>query len=385
MHAERRAKSADLETDPAGADDAGGLAVQQERPVCTRAERRRVAIHGGARETLGEVQDAGHRVFRHRQGVARTSCGRHGHIAAPQITPQQIAGARGPLMKPFELRRPGTQIEREWPAAQNYKAMIEIPPKFAGRPPVNPVAQAELARGGQWNGKGAQGLAADVRYYGKWMRDEAEKRIGHLYPKVTVTAEMAKDRPDLTPFVGQDLTVIAWLWARTVKSPNPAFADVDVPLISTFMLSTKPGKEAYVEPILENVGARPVDLAPSRGDLVGRAQLMAGKPGYRFTVKMGRPAVAEAAKNGTKLGRGANFKCLMSGSPIAGDYIRAEGKARRIGARLMGIVSPRGHVGVSIWRRPQSTRRCLCWQNRNGSRTLSFSSRLWDFASAITE
>ena len=87
--------------------------------------------------------------------------------------------------------------------------------------------------------KGAQGLAEDVRYYGQWMRDEAEKRIGHLYPKVEVTAEMAKDRPDLKPYVGKKLTVIAWLWARTVKSPNPAFAHVDVPLASTFMLPPK--------------------------------------------------------------------------------------------------------------------------------------------------
>ena len=118
------------------------------------------------------------------------------------------------------------------------KAMIEIPPKFAGMPPVNPKSRAEMqlmAR--EW--KGAQGLAEDVRYYGKWMRDEAEKRIGHLYPKVEITAEMAKERPDLKKYVGQKLTVIAWIWARTVKSPNPAFAHVDVPLASTFMLSTK--------------------------------------------------------------------------------------------------------------------------------------------------
>nr|MBA3297971.1 DUF1156 domain-containing protein [Acidobacteriota bacterium] len=90
------------------------------------------------------------------------------------------------------------------------KAMIEIPPKFAGRPPVNPESRRDkslFAR--EW--KGAQGLAEDVRYYGKWMRDEAEKRIGHLYPKIEVTAEMAKGRPDLKPYVGKSLTVIAWL------------------------------------------------------------------------------------------------------------------------------------------------------------------------------
>src|SRR5438876_832942 len=118
------------------------------------------------------------------------------------------------------------------------KAMIEIPPKFAGKPPVNPEARKEKSLIAKtW--RGAQGLAEDVRYYGQWMRNEAEKRIGHLYPKVEITAEMAKDRPDLKPLVGRKLTVIAWLWARTVKSPNPDFAQVDVPLASTFMLSTK--------------------------------------------------------------------------------------------------------------------------------------------------
>ena len=200
------------------------------------------------------------------------------------------------------------------------KAMIEIPPKFAGRPPVNPEARSKktlIER--EW--KGAQGLAEDVRYYGQWMRDEAEKRIGHLYPQIEVTAAMVADRPDLKPYLGRKLTVIAWLWARTVKSPNPAFADVEVPLASTFMLSIKVGKEAYVEPVIENGG-------------------------YRFTVKVGKPEDVEKAKSGTKLARGANFRCLMSETPIAGDYIKAEGRAGRMGARLMAIVAEgdRGRV-----------------------------------------
>ena len=198
------------------------------------------------------------------------------------------------------------------------KAMIEIPPRFAGRPPVNP--EARRGRGSteaQW--KGAAGLAEDVRYYGKWMRDEAEKRIGHLYPKIEVTAEMAHKRPDLKPYVDRKLTVITWLWARTVQSPNPAFAGVDVPLASSFVLSTKKGREAYVEPVIENGG-------------------------YRFTVKVGTPP--DEAKNGTKLARGANFKCVMSGSPMGGNYIKAEGKAGRMGARMMAIVAEgdRGRV-----------------------------------------
>ena len=193
------------------------------------------------------------------------------------------------------------------------KAMIEIPPRFAGKSPVNPRALKErslIAR----NWEGAQGLAEDVRYYGQWMRDEAEKRIGHLYPKVEVTAEMATSRPDLSPYVGQKLTVIAWIWARTVKSPNPAFAHVDVPLASTFMLSAKAGKEAYVEPVIENGG-------------------------YRFTVKLGKPNDLEASKLGTAAGKRAAFRCLMSGVPVTYDHIRSEGQAGRMGARLMAMVA----------------------------------------------
>ena len=204
------------------------------------------------------------------------------------------------------------------------KAMIEIPPKFAGKPPVNPDWTSKSDdRKALTIWKGPEGLAEDVRYYGKWMRDEAEKRIGHLYPKIEITADMAKDRPDLKPYIGRKLIVIAWLWARTVKSPNPAFAQVDVPLASTFMLATKAGKEAYVEPVIEGTG-------------------------YRFTVKAGKPKDPEAAKNGTKLSRGANFQCLMSGAPISGDYIRAEAKAGRMSARLMAIVAEgdRGRVYI---------------------------------------
>ena len=204
------------------------------------------------------------------------------------------------------------------------KAMIEIPPKFAGRPPVNPEArpggssaQASLIERG-WTG--AQGLAEDVRYYGQWMRDEAERRIGHLYPPVEVTAEMVRERPDLKQYQGRKLTVIAWLWARTVKSPNPAFADVDMPLAATFMLSTKRGKEAYVEPVIE-----------------GR--------GYRFAVKVGEPPDAEAAKAGTKLARGS-FRCLLSGVPMRYEYIDDEANAGRMEERLMAIVAAgdRGRV-----------------------------------------
>ncbi len=224
------------------------------------------------------------------------------------------------------------------------KAMIEIPPKFAGWAPVNPDAQPDphphplpegegtsdslspRERAGvrasrlidkTWSG--AEGLADDVRYYGQWMRDRAEERIGHLYPKVLVTEEMARERPDLERYAGRELTVIAWLWARTVKSPNPAFADVDVPLASTFILSKKKGKEAYVEPIIE-------------GDQ------------YRFEVRVGEPP--ESAKSGTSAGKRKAFRCLLSEVAMPYEYIREEGKAGRMGERLMAIVceGDRGRV-----------------------------------------
>ncbi len=193
------------------------------------------------------------------------------------------------------------------------KAMIEIPPKFAGRPPVNPSWQEKRDdEKAMTFWQGAQGLAEDVRYYGQWMRGEAQRCIGHLYPKIEITAEMAAERPDLKPLLGQKLTVIAWLWARTVKSPNPAFSHAEVPLASTFVLSSKEGKEAYVEPVVE-------------GD------------SYRFTVKMGTPP--ESATNGTTAGKRAAFICLLSKSPIDYNHIRGEGKAGRMGQRLMAIVA----------------------------------------------
>ena len=212
------------------------------------------------------------------------------------------------------------------------KAMIEIPPKFAGRAPVGPLVAAErgtkkATQDAFTDWAGAQGLAEDVRRYGAWMREQAQARIGHLYPSVTITPELIaanasgesaggqksfKNNGLVNLQPSQQLTVIAWLWARTVKSPNPAFSHVDVPLASTFILSSKPGKESYVLPVV-----------------VGDS--------YRFEVRTGAPPAE--AKGGTTAGKRAAFTCLMSGVPIDYKYIRAEGAAGRMGQRLMAIVA----------------------------------------------
>ena len=190
------------------------------------------------------------------------------------------------------------------------KALIEIPSKFDGMRPANPRFNANvLAYNDSW--RGSAGLANDVRHYGQWIRDEAERRIGNFYPMVKITADMARYRPDLERYIGRELTVIAWLWVRTIKSPNPAFAEVDVPLASTFVLSAKKDKEAFVEPVVSDYG-------------------------YQFVVKRGTPP--SSARSGTKLPR-ANFRCVMSGVAIPNDYVKEEGIAGRMGARMMAVVA----------------------------------------------
>lgn len=255
--------------------------------------------------------------------------------AAELFNPEKLPGFHDPFAGggalPLEAQRLGLESyasDLNPVAVTINKAMIEIPPKFAGRAPIGPelasdkTSKKKATKDAFEDWSGARGLAEDVRRYGAWMRDEAQQRIGHLYPKIAITAEMVAERPDLQPYLGEELTVIAWLWARTVKSPNPAFSHVDVPLASTFILSSKAGKEAYVEPVVE-------------GD------------GYRFSVKVGIPP--ETAKNGTKLARGANFECLMSNAPIEGKHIKAEGVAGRLGQRLMAIVAEgkKGRVYLS--------------------------------------
>lgn len=252
--------------------------------------------------------------------------------AAELFNPDKLPGFHDPFAGggalPLEAQRLGLESyasDLNPVAVTINKAMIEIPPKFAGRAPVGPEIAADKGSKKratrdvfeEWSG--AKGLAEDVRRYGAWMREEAQKRIGHLYPQIEVTPEMVAERPDLAQYQGEKLTVIAWLWARTVKSPNPAFSHAEVPLASTFILSSKAGKESYVEPVVDGGS-------------------------YRFTVKVGTPP--ESAKNGTKLSRGANFQCLLSDTPIEPKYIKAEGMAGRIGQRLMAIVAEgtRGRV-----------------------------------------
>ena len=171
------------------------------------------------------------------------------------------------------------------------KAMIEIPPKFANLRPVNPESRHQLRSSAA--PKGAAGLAEDVRYYGEWMKQEAFKRIGHLYPK----AKLAD---------GSEATVIAWIWARTVKCPNPA-CGCEMPLVRSFTLSKKKGNEAHIVPAFHD-GT------------------------FRCSIKTGKHT-----ETGTVSRKGA--VCPACGTSVEFPYIRNEGKAGRMGSKLMAIVA----------------------------------------------
>ena len=172
------------------------------------------------------------------------------------------------------------------------KAMIEIPPRFAGQPPVHPDISTTLTT---WDR--AQGLAADVEAYGRWMRDEAERRIEHLYPDAT--------GPD-----GERLTPIAWIWARTVESPDPAWSG-HVPLVASWVLANRPGKAmVWIDPIIDR-----------------DAQTI------RYEVREGgRPTCEKTVQRG-------NATCIATGSAISGDYIKAQSRVGRMGQQLLAVVA----------------------------------------------
>ena len=183
------------------------------------------------------------------------------------------------------------------------KAMIEIPPRFRNREPVHPDTRDRN------HYRNAEGLAEDVKYYGEWMRERAIERIGHLYPKVDLPKEHG----------GGQATVIAWIWARTVPSPDPAFRDVDVPLVSGFDLSTKRGKEVWVEPLIEGSTYRFEIRSKANGDSRHELERTIGRHGG---------------------------VCIVSRSAMPLEYIREQGRAGSMGERLMAIVAqgPHGRV-----------------------------------------
>ena len=311
----------------------------EEFPTEAEQARERARLHGIIAEMVPWEATNDERILnKARYEIARSLARGLGEAPPPRGNPETVlawlAEHAPPVCDPFcgggsipleaqrlGLRAHGSDLNPV--AVLVSKATCEIPPKFAGLPPVNPEHDVHVA----W--KGAQGLAEDIGYYGKWMRDEAHTRIGHLYPTVAVTEAMAAERADLVPYVGKDLTVVAWLWARTVASPDPMARRAYVPLSSSFMLSTKARKHAWVEIVLDRKA----------------------EDGWRFVVKTGQLSKDVEAKKklGTKAGKAQDFLCCLTTTPIRRTYIQAEGKADRLGKRLMAIVvaDSRGRIYVT--------------------------------------
>ena len=192
------------------------------------------------------------------------------------------------------------------------KAMVEIPPPFAGLPPVNPEARSGSGQKLKtWDR--AQGLAEDVGYYGQWMRDRAFEQIGHLYPKAALPAEEG----------GGESTVIAWLWARTVQSPDPSW-DGHVPLVHTWIIRSAKGNKpvAWVEPVV-NRGTRSVSYRIREG---------------------GDPPKGTLARTAAT--------CVATGAPIPREYIKREAMLGRLDAQIVALVAEgrrgRKYVGPSV-------------------------------------
>ncbi len=229
--------------------------------------------------------------------AARNEISRSTREAMPPVLDPFCGGGSIPL----EAQRLGLDIQAgdlNPVAVLITKALIDMPARFKGMPPVNRRDRPRLhAEENVW--KGASGLAADVRYYGAWMQAEAERRIGQRYPKVTLPKHQGAG----------EATVVAWIWARTVVCSNPACGGL-VPLVRSFSLSTKQGAETWLEPILE----------PRTKTVSFEVRAGSGKP-----------------REGTVNRLGAT--CLLCKSPVPFDYIRSEGKAKRIGAQLIAIVA----------------------------------------------
>ena len=180
------------------------------------------------------------------------------------------------------------------------KAMVEIPPKFKNMKPVHPGAKEKL------DYRGAEGLAEDILWYAQKLRDKAWEKIGHLYPQVT----LSKD------YGGEKSTILAWIWVRTVASPNPAMNGAQIPLISNYWLCKKPEKKVWVKPVVN-------------GEVIS-FEVHRGTP---------NPEYENDISKGTKVGRGANFRCLLSGDAVTAEYVKSEGMSGRMGWRLLAIIA----------------------------------------------
>lgn len=282
-------------------DDPSSLPDEFPTPEAQDAERKR--LFAIIEDLVKWENSTNEEVLERARAEIRRSCG--GEL--PPVYDPFSGGGSIPL-EAQRLGLPAYASDLNPVAVMIGKAMIEIPPKFKDMEPIHPGDKA-AGHGGY---KNAQGLAEDVKYYGAWMREKAWERIGHHYPQVDLPKENG----------GGKATVIAWIWARTVPSPDPAFAHVQVPLVRSFELSNKKGDRVWVDPIVANGN-------------------------YHFEVRSEKSGDIGQAQSGT-VSRGGS-RCIVSGAAIPFKYIRQKAKDGELGQRLMGIIAEgaRGKIYLS--------------------------------------
>ena len=288
LAAARAVLFAQLVDDPASRPDKFPTPQEQE------AERKR--LFDIIEELVKWENSANEEVLERARAAIRESCGE----PPPPVYDPFSGGCSIPL-EAQRLGLPAYGSDLNPVAVMIGKAMIEIPPRFKGCAPAHPGGRERT------HYRNAEGLAEDVKHYGEWMRERAFERIGRLYPQADLPAEHG----------GGKATVIAWIWARTVPSPDPAFAGAPVPIASSFLLSAKSGREAWIEPLVDK---------------------QAKTIRYRIR-KGGTRAEIAKAKKGTKAGRGANFRCLLSDTAITPDYVKSSGASGKMGQKLIAIVA----------------------------------------------
>ncbi|MEV8468631.1 DUF1156 domain-containing protein [Fluviibacterium sp. DFM31] len=275
-------------------DDPSSLPEEFPTPEAQDAERKR--LFAIIEDLVKWENSTNEEVLERARAEIRRSCG--GEL--PPVYDPFSGGGSIPL-EAQRLGLPAYGSDLNPVAVMIGKAMIEIPPKFKDMEPIHPGLKERN------HYRNAEGLAEDIKTYGAWMRKTALERIGHLYPKVELPQSHG----------GGKAAVVAWIWARTVPSPDPAFADVQVPIASSFLLNSKTGNETWIEPLVDK---------------------QAKKISYRIRHK-GTKAEIAAAKDGTKAGRGANFRCLISDTAITPKHVTSAGKSGQLGQTLIAIIA----------------------------------------------
>lgn len=280
-------------------DDPSSLPDEFPTPEAQEAERKR--LFAIIEDLVKWENSTNEEVLERARAEIRRSCG--GEL--PPVYDPFSGGGSIPL-EAQRLGLPAYGSDLNPVAVMIGKAMIEIPPKFKDMPPIHPGIKARQFY------RNAEGLAEDVKHYGEWMRERAWERIGHLYPQVDLPKELG----------GGQATVIAWIWARTVPSPDPAFSNVQVPLVRSFELSSKKGQRAWVEPVVANGN-------------------------YDFVVKSEALGHKGAPRDGTVSRQGA--VCIVSSAAIPFKYIRQMAKDGRMSQKLMAVVAegPKGKIFLS--------------------------------------